>query len=272
MIAARLLTLLGLFAISCERHIPPEERVDDGWGVARQALTGGESCFAGRAEYCITEPSFVDGAIRVRLDELYGGEMPKRRAHVEATIRNAAILYKKGLLKPENVAIVQELVKEHYFNPTVTVSDDAVSVDLGVVPGVIEPRATTATLAMVSSEYVSGAEWSAKERAVSFGDYIGKYPDKPVVRVAVTVPLAERLETFSYRYLRAESRVVVTNAAGELRTTKQNLKEQDIRSGAVSLAFGELTACRASRSPGPQDQDPPRVCPPDLEHPASRAP
>jgi hypothetical protein len=252
------------------REIPPEERVDDGWALARKTLTGGESCFAGRAEYCITEPAFVDGPIRVRLDELYGGEMPKRRAHVEATIRNAAILYKKAQLKPENVAIVSELVKEHYFNPGVVTSDDQVSIDLGVVPGVLEPRATTSSLLMVSSEYVHGAEWVAKERAIRLGEYIGKYPDKPIVRVAVTLPLGDQLETFSYRFIRADGRVVVTNAGGELRTTKKNVSELSIRSGELHLDFADLTPCRASRSPGPKDQDPPRVCPPDDLHPASK--
>jgi hypothetical protein len=253
------------------REIPPEERVDNGWEVARKALTGGESCFAGRAEYCITEPSFVDGPIRVRLDELYGGEMPKRRAHVEATIRNAAILYKKALLKPENVAIVSELVKEHYFNPGVVTSDDQVSIDLGVVPGVLEPRATTSSLLMVSSDYVHGAEWLPKERAIRLGEYIQKYPDKPIVRVAVTLPLGDQLETFSYRFIREDGRVVVTNAGGELRTTKKNVSELSIRSGELHLDFADLTPCRASRSPGPNDQDPPRVCPPDDLHPASKA-
>ena len=254
------------------RDIPPEERVDNGWEVARKALTGGESCFAGRPEYCITEPAFVDAPIRVRLDELYGGEMPKRRAHVEATIRNAAILYKKAQLLPANMAIVSELVKEHYWNPAVVTSDEQVSIDLGVVPGVLEPRATTSSLLMVSSEYVQGAEWVAKERATRFGEYLSKYPDKPIVRVAVTLPLGDRLETFSYRFIRADGRVVVTNAAGELRTTKNNVSEQSIRSGELHLDFAELTPCRASRSPGPKDQDPPKVCPPDDLHPTSKAP
>lgn len=261
---------LLLSVAGCPAYVPPEERVENGWDLARAALTNGESCFAGRPEYCISEPAFVDSFIQKRLDALYGGKMPIRRTHVEATTRNAAIEYKRALLAPERVAAVEELVREHYHNPQAISGETGVSIDLGVVPGKLEARPTTASLAMVSSELVAGGEWLPSERARVLSEYVAKYPDKAEVRVAVTIPVADGLAVYSYRYLRPDDRVVVVGPSGEMRTTKRGVGVDDLKSARVALDFPSLTSCRASRSPGPKDRDPPTTCPPDPLHPSQR--
>ena len=176
----------------CLRKPNPEDTVD-GWSMARAALVKGDQCFALRADYCISDPEFVDAAIRPRLVDLYGGEMPARKVHVEAIVRAAINEYRRALMKPENVARVEELVKERYSNPKVALEPDEVNVDMGVVPGHIEPAPATLGLRMTASDYVDNGAWTEVEARKALIAYASKYPTAPRIRVAVTIARATGL-------------------------------------------------------------------------------
>lgn len=253
----------------CRVTVRPEDAAD-GWPLARATLTNGESCFAGRAEYCLTDPELVDGAIRPRLDELYGGEMPPRKMHVDAVIRAAVIVYKRTIQRPENVAKVEELVRERYLNPRIASKDGVVSVDMGVLPGRLEPHPATMALRLAHTDLVTGADWERSELERVVIEHVQQYPDASVVRVAVTLPWGEGMGIMSFRWIAAERRLVVTAPTEETRTTRRLKSVADLRDPMVKLAFAELAPCAKSRTPSPPEEDPPHLCPPD-EDPTARA-
>ncbi len=255
---------------TCRQRIAPEDQVD-GWPLARQALVNGDYCYAGRAEYCLDDPAFVDAALRPRLEELYGGKMPPRRAHVDAIIRAGAIEYRKTSLKGDNIARIEELVKERYLNPTLSTTEDVVSADMGVLPGKLEPVQATLSLRLVESEYLEKSAWSRAEIVRTMTGYVERYADKKVVRVAVTLPWNNGLGVMSYRWLRDERRLVVTSPDEELRTTKRLASVGELQDPTVPLVFWDMAPCSASRTPSADDQNPPRLCPPDFD-PAKPSP
>lgn len=267
---AAVVAFAALGAASCRRKPPPEEVVD-GWPLARATLTSGEHCFAQRPEYCLTDPSFVDAAIKPRLEELYGGEMPPRKMHVDAVIRYAAIRYKRETMKPENLAKVEELVKERYANPKTTEAGDVVSVDVGAVPGILQGHPSTLSLSILSSEVIERGEWKRSELERVMGDLVTKYPDKKVYRVAVIVPTEKGLVSMSYRYLRSTKTVVINDSQQGLRTSKRLASEASLKDPAISLRFFDLTPCDAALLEPPPDQDPPKLCPPDIDPAAAKA-
>ncbi|NUO50555.1 MAG: hypothetical protein HOV80_16995 [Polyangiaceae bacterium] len=267
---AALVAIAALGFASCRRSPPPEEVVD-GWTLARAALTSGEHCFAQRPEYCLTDPSFVDGAIKPRLEELYGGEMPPRKMHVDALIRYAAMRYKRETMKPENLAKVEELVKEHYANPKVIDAGEVVSVDMGAVPGMLQGHPSTLNLSILSSEVIDRGEWKRSELDRVMGDLVTKDPDKKVYRVAVLVPTEKGLASMSYRYFRSTKTVVINDTQQGLRTSKRLASDAALKDPATSLRFFDLTPCDAALLEPPPDQDPPKLCPPDIDPAAAQA-
>lgn len=266
------LALAAVLAAGCKRRPPPDQLVENGWEVVRGALTSGESCFAGRADYCLTDPTFVDSAVQPRLDELYGGEMPLRRAHVEATARAAAIRYKRAMIRPENLEKIEQLVSERYLNPQVTETGDSVVVDMGVVPGQLVGSEYSLTISMASSDLVVDGEWAEDELRRTLVSYATRFPEKRLVRLVVWVPWAgdrasstrsaSNFGAYSIRYFRDSGLVVEKNPNGDLRTSKRNV-ELAADKGGPSLRFVDLSPCKPSETPGPKDVDPPRVCPPD---------
>ncbi len=261
-IALVLCVTLGVAA--CKRRVPPEEQVD-GWKLARAALTSGEHCLAGRPEYCLTDPELVDAAIRPRLVEIYGGEMPLRRAHVEAVIRAAATRYKREALRPENTAKIEELVSERYHAPVVTVTDDVVSIDMGVVPGMLEPHTATLSLTVQFSHVLDRGEWKRAELERVMLGALEKYPDHRTVRIALLVPTERGLATLSYRYLRPSRTLVVTDWRADMRTTRRLTGPAALKDPDLSLRFFDLSPCEPSRLEAPLDQDPPKLCPADFD-------
>lgn len=276
-LSPRRLLVLGLVgaalaAPACRRHLSPEETAE-AWARARTELTEGEHCFAGRPEYCLTDPAFVDGAVQPRLDELYGGEMPPRKVHVESVIRAAAIRYKRETMRPENIAKVEELVKERYHDPKVTETADVVSIDMGVVPGRLQGHPATLSLSVKTSEVMDRGEWTRSELERVLGGALSKYPDKKVVRVVVTVPSERGLAPVSYRYIRASKTLVISDPQQGARTTKRLAGEASLTDPSVSLRFFDLSPCEVAFLEPPADQDPPKLCPPDVtEGQAAAAP
>lgn len=259
------LRLLAMFVATalagCTREPPPSERVD-GWALAREALTSGEHCFARRRDYCLDDPAFVDAAIQPRLDELYGGEMPKRRAHAEAIVRAAAEAYKRAQMRRENLAKVEELVRERYENPRVSTGDEQVSVDMGVVPGKLEGASATLGLRMVKSEHAVHGEWRRSELERVLREYDAKYPDKKVLRISVGVATDRGIREVVYRWLREDKRLIV-QTGDEARSSRRVADLEALLAGGAPLGFAELSPCRITRLVAPPEENPPKVCPPD---------
>lgn len=235
---------VGLALAGCRRHTPPEEVVD-GWALARKALTNGEQCFAARADYCITDPAFVDAAVQPRLDELYGGEMPPRKLYADAVVRAAVNEYRRAMMKPPNIARIEELVRERYHNPKVAIEGDEVVVDMGVVPGHIEPAVATLALRLAKSDLVENGSWKESEARRVLTTYAKKYPEKGRIRVAVTVVNAKgTMDVETFRYLRADKRLVVELGDGARVTPV--LDGGDAALENVKLALDALEPCKVA--------------------------
>lgn len=262
-----LATLLSVAALSsglsgCRRP-SPEQRVD-GWKYVRAALTDGKECFAGRPEYCITDPDFVDAAVQPRLKILYDGEMPERDIKVWALARAAAREYRRMSTTPESVARVEELVRERYRHPVVTIDAETVRVDVGVVPGKLVAVEGSHTLRLAASDDEVDGLWSGSEARRVIHEHASRYPDKPDVEVKVTVGVAGAFDALTYRYRREARRIFVLSEEGE------SWVSAPLRDGlegieTAPLQRSELLPCRAPRGSSPLD-----VCEPvpkDADHP-----
>jgi len=257
--------LVGALALGagCSRRPPPEERVD-GWPLARAALVSGEHCFAGRAAYCIKDDAFVDAAIRPHLDDLYGGEMPERRSLVEATIRAAALRYRKAQLEPSNTARVEALVRARYDASAIEREGDGATVELGVVPGPLVPQPRTSSLRIEPGPLAPDGDLAREELVRHLLAARAAHPDARVLRVVATLPSGHALVTRTYRWIAAESRLVVATGA-ELRATPPLPSLEALRDPAVPFGFRALAPCpsapplaaSAASSAGPMP------CPPE---------
>ncbi len=243
---SRLVAIALLALVSgCKRRPPPDQLVEDGWSEVRAELLNGKHCFAEDPAYCITEPSYVDVAIKRRLDDLYGGEMPLRRAHVEATKRAAAIAYKKLQLAPAGLALIEATIEERYLEPVVKLSEQSVQVDFGVVPGKLSGHGGSLEITMDSSELAPGGEWLESEAQRALARYAQKHPDKPLVRVTVKVPTSTGLGSYAYHYQRPQRRLVVVEPSQRLRFAPV-LSDEQLRS--IPMKLGALTVCQSRPS------------------------
>ncbi len=236
--AIALLTCLS----ACKRRPPPDQLVEDGWSEVRAELLNGTHCFAEDPAYCITEASYVDSAIKRRLEDLYGGEMPLRRAHVEATKRAAAIAYKKLQLAPAGLALIEATIEERYLEPTIKVSEQSVSVDFGVVPGKLSGHGGSLVITMDSSELAPGGEWLESEARRALVRYAQKHPDTALLRIKVKVPTSTGLGSYDYHYQRSKRRLVVVEPSQRLRFTPV---QTDAQLATIPLNLSDLTVCAA---------------------------
>ncbi len=247
----------ALVVTACTRKPPPEQYVHDGWGEVRAELTSGKHCFAEQAEYCVTEQAFVDGAIKPRLDALYGGEMPLRRAHVEATKRASALAYKKAQMTPEAIAIVESNVEARYQAPKIDASEDLVNVDFGVVPGKLAGHPGALELTMEESPLAENGAWLEAEARLELARFAKQYPEVPLVRLVVSVPTKVGLGRFVYRLDRVNHHVYVTEPSKRVRVSEAFADDTELP--RVKLSLDALTVCRiAGSTAGPE-------CPPDLD-------
>lgn len=252
--------LVALFAFglalgACTRKPPPDQLVKDGWGEVRAELTSGKHCFAEEPDYCVTEPAFVDGAIKPRLDALYGGEMPLRRAHVEATKRASALAYKRAQMTPEAIALIEANVDARYQAPKIDVGETRVTVDFGVVPGRLAAHPGALELTMDESPLAENGAWLEGEARLELTRFAKQYPEVTLLRLVVSVPTKVGLGRFVYRLDRAHHRVFVTEPTKRVRRSEEVLDDTGL--GALPLDLAALTVCRiAGATSGPE-------CPPD---------
>lgn len=253
----------SLLVAACTRKPPPEQYVRDGWGEVRAELTSGKHCFAEQPEYCVTEQAFVDGAIKPRLDALYGGEMPLRRAHVEATKRASAIAYKKAQMTAEAIAIVESNLEARYQAPKIEETEERVNVDFGVVPGRLAGHPGALELTMEDSPLAENGAWLEAEARMELAKFAKQYPDARLVRLVVTVPTKVGLGRFVYRLDREHHHVYVTEPSKRVRVSEA--LEGDGSLATTRLTLDALAICRIPGSTtGPE-------CPPDVEPSAPAA-
>lgn len=238
---SRLLLVATAVTLAACRRPSPEQRVD-GWKYIRAALTDGKECFAGRPEYCITDPEFIDAAVRPRLNAVYDGEMPERDIKVWALARAAGREYRRMLTQPDNIARVEELVRERYRTPVVTTDATTVRVDVGVVPGKIIAVEANHSLRILTSADEADGFWAPEEARRVLGEWAAKYPDKPDVEVTVVVGTS--LRSLVYRWRREAHRVFILSDEGESWTS------EPLRDGLDAIASAllhrvELLPCRA---------------------------
>lgn len=245
---ALLSLVVAAFVIACRRP-SPDQRVD-GWKYVRGALLDGKDCFAGRPEYCITDPEFVDAAVQPRLKALYDGEMPERDIKVWALARAAAREYRRMMTRPENVARVEELVRERYHAPVVTTDETAVHVDMGVTPGKIVAVEANHSLRLATSEDEVDGVWSQDEARRVLGEYAAKFPDKADVEVKVTVGAA--MDRLVYRWKRDAHRIVVVSESGDAWTTEP-LRDGVEGIASAMLRRSDLVPCHAPDGRSPLD-------------------
>ncbi len=236
------LLLVVTMSTACTRKPPPDQYVRDGWGEVRAELTSGKHCFAEESDYCIKEETFVDAAIKPRLEALYGGEMPIRRAHVEATKRASALAYKKAQMTPAAIAIIEANVEARYQAPRIEATDELVNVDFGVVPGRLAGHPGALELTMEESNLAENGEWLEAELKFELTKFAKLYPDVPVVRLVVSVPTKVGLGRFVVRLDRTTQRVYVTEPSRRVRVSE--LVDSEASIATVKLALGDLTVCR----------------------------
>lgn len=246
---------LGLALGGCTRKPPPDQLVKDGWGEVRAELTSGKHCFAEEADYCVTEPAFVDAAIKPRLDALYGGEMPLRRAHVEATKRASALAYKRAQMTPEAIALIEANIDARYQAPKIDVGETRVTIDFGVVPGRLAAHPGALELTMDESPLAENGAWLEGEARLELTRFAKQYPEVPLLRLVVSVPTKVGLGRFVYRLDRAHHRVFVTEPTKRVRRSEE--VPDDASLGSIALDLASLAVCRvAGATTGPE-------CPPD---------
>ena len=187
---------------------PREAREVDGWALARAALVDGESCYADRPDFCISDPAFVDAAIQGALDARHGGTMPKLDRDVEAVIRSARVHYEDASREPEQLLAIAKLVEARYAAPVIDADSDPelVNVDLGALPGELTLSGRTSTIVLKESALTEDFWWSSAEAGRVLARYAEAHPDKAVVRVEVLIPKAAS-KHLVYRYFREKNRV-----------------------------------------------------------------
>jgi hypothetical protein len=249
--------LFAAAELGCKRRPPPAELVVDGWSEVRAELLSGTHCFAARPEYCVTDAAFVDRAIRSRLDALYGGEMPLRRAHVEATKRAAILEYKRAMTSPEGVAKVAEAIEARYLEPRVAVGPGGVQIDFGVVPGKLSGHPGAMEITLDESSFAADG-WLEAEARRELALFARTYPDAKILRLEVVLPTKTGLGRFVYRYSRIEKRVFVVEPTKRMRRSRQIPSDEGL--ATVELALSGLAVCAIDGVDSPERP----LCPSDL--------
>jgi len=225
--------LAALALVACGASKPDVDV--DGWKLARAALVDGDSCYADKAAYCITDQAFVDAAIQSTLDFRFDGEMPKKKKDVEQVIRSARVRYYDAMREPEQLAKITELVASYYAAPEVDASDpELVNVDLGALPGELAIRGRVDTIVLADSPLIESFWWSGAEAGRVLAKYANAHFDKDVVRVELLIP-KESSKRLVYRYFRGRNRVVF----GEYGETSVYVTPE-VPGGLEAMAAGKL--------------------------------
>lgn len=235
-----LLFAIGLALLGCGPGKAPQEV--DGWALARAALVDGESCYADRPAYCLSDPAFVDAAIQEALDARFDGTMPKLDREVDKVITSARVRYQSASREPEQLAAIAELVAAHYDAPQIDRSDpELVNVDLGALPGELAIRGRTPRIVLADSPLIESFWWSGAEAGRVLARYAAAHPDRDIVRVELLIPKAiGSSKHLAYRYFRKVGRV----AFGEVGKSSIYLGPE---TSLEAMAAGELDLSKDTR-------------------------
>jgi hypothetical protein len=148
--------------------------------------------FAGRADYAVTDPSFVDPVIADTIKQL--GE----RASRDQVVQAAATFVSSKLSQPEGRARLTKLVADRYAHPVITRDGNRVTIDVGVVAAPI--GVYRAQLVVDSSPNVDRGEWATAEVVRNLKLAMARFPDASSYEAVVLIPQRSHRPEWRYSY------------------------------------------------------------------------
>jgi hypothetical protein len=161
----------------------------DGPAYIRARLFDGQSCYLRRAEYCVTEPAFVDPIV--------GSAAPATDVEANRALEQIRHDYELALESPDGLARVERLVADRFAHPIVTEGPDALDVDLGVLPGEL--------YWWRGHVWTHGPDyWKSADLAATLKRLAGEHPQATRIRMRVDVaPSDDHVEHLAYLWDRA---------------------------------------------------------------------
>jgi len=157
--------------------------------------------FAGRADYAITDPAFVDPCITDAVQRL--GD---RLGH-DAIVQNAANCVSSKLSQPEGLARLTKLVADRYAHPVIAREGNRVRIDVGVVAAPV--AVYRAQLVVDQSPNLDRGEWATAEVVRNLKLAMARYPDASIYQAEVMIPRRSQKPEWKYIYDRGADQVAV---------------------------------------------------------------
>jgi hypothetical protein len=159
--------------------------VPEAWTHAREELVKAKACFAERRTYCVTDRDVIDAAIQADLDEHFHSRMPRNERWLDELIGRARANWNSDM-RNKHKKNVQALVEENWEHPGRDKEGPRVDILLFVPPGKLT---TERNDWRIDSPLVSNGELISTELARQLDRYREEYPNMPVVRLLVDVPV-----------------------------------------------------------------------------------
>ncbi len=158
--------------------------------------------FAGRADYAVTDPSFVDPVIVDTMKQL--GDRASRDQIVQA----AATFVSSKLSQPEGLERLTRLVADRYAHPAITRNGNRVTIDVGVVAAPVV--VFRAQLVVDSSPNLDRGEWATAEVVRHLKLAMARFPDATSYEAVVLIPARSHRPEWRYIYDRDRDQLRVT--------------------------------------------------------------
>ena len=209
--------LLPLFvACDVEYDVPSEPpdagehyTVPEAWRLVREEMVKAKACFAERRPYCLTDRDILDDAIQLDLDTHFHGRMPlNERWLEELTGRSRA--HWNDAMRSRHRSKVAQRIATNWEQPNRERRKGRVDVDLFVPPGELSVEKNSWR---IQTELVSAQELLSSELAKQLDIYRAQYPNMPVVRLLIDVPVQGGLgfRRWDVRHQLTSDRVVVVD-------------------------------------------------------------
>lgn len=174
----------------------------------RADLIAAEHRLAGRDDYAVKDPAYLDPFLERALAEITPGRLPATAQERTDVVARAGAALNVELSRQPGLGRIEALVADRYAHPLVTRDGDTVDVDVGVVAGPLGV-ARGATF-LLTSPNVEANEWKSTEAARVLAEAAAAHPDAKHIRVVALMPSrADEKETWTYVYDRAGDRVRV---------------------------------------------------------------
>lgn len=184
----------------------------------RSELIASQTPFLERKEYVVTEPTVLDPVL---FRAIYHGSSdsekrpPSAPAERKAVLESASSYLAKALREGDGLKHLETLLEKRYAAPVVVRSGDDVTIDAGVVPGVLSAYSRTG-YTYVSSKYRDDSGWKASEVARFFAIGQKQYADAKSYKV-ISTELNEKksFPVWSYVFDVARDRITVSATSGQ---------------------------------------------------------